>query len=202
MMSEGIRASWLAILLVGCSLSGVDPTPFIGAPPRSILVAPIDDLSRHPGLPDSFIAGLPAQLRDRGYYVYPTDTGLSWLSGEASTVEDVLRVAREFQQDSVLIVTVRVWEAVFGRVLESLSYDVGYQVLSTFDGMVIWEHQAVGSYQRRMARMSMDDRYLGPSFEPSMVEISANYRFQNNASVASALSRMVFQYLPLAPVVQ
>lgn len=201
-MSECIRASWWAVLLVGCSLSGIDPTPFLGASPRSILVAPIVDLSMHPGLSDSFMAGLPAQLRDRGYYVYPTDTGLSWLPGEESTVEDVLGVAREFQQDSVLIVTVLTWDAVFGRVLESLNYDVGYQILSVFDGRVIWEHQAVGGYLRQMERLSMDDRYLGPSFEPSMADLSVNYRFQNNASVASALSRTVFQHLPVAPDVQ
>lgn len=180
-------------------MSEVEPTPFVGAQPRSILVAPIEDLSSNPGLSDSFMAGLPAQLRDRGYYVYPTDTGLSWLPREDSTIEDVLLVAREFQQDAVLLVTVRTWNAVFGRVLESLSYDVGYQMLSTFDGRVIWEHQASGGYERQMARMSMDDRYLGPSFEPSMADLSENYRFQNNASVASALSRTVFQYLPVGP---
>ncbi len=198
-MSGGVRRTWWAILLIGCSMQGVEPTPFLGVPPRSILVAPIDNRSGQLGLADAFIAALPAQLEDRGYYVYPTDTGLSWLRGQETTVESFISVGREFQLDAVLVVSIRSWNAVFGRVLESLNYDVGYEILSALDGRLIWEYQASGGYQRQLEPISMEGRYRGPSFEPNGVDFSENFRFQNNAEIASALSRMVFQHLPVAP---
>jgi hypothetical protein len=202
-MSRSIKSTCWLFLLVGCTVPSIEPTPFIGLAPRSLLVAPIDNRSGQPGLAEAFMAGLPAQLEVRGYYVYPTDTGLSWmrdqgwLRGQEPTVESLIRVGQEFHLDGVLVVTVRSWHSVFERVLESLDYDVGYQILSTIDGRIIWEHQAAGAYQRHLEPIRTDDRYLGPSFEPSMADISESFRFRDDASVVSALSRMVFQYLPL-----
>ena len=193
-MNRGITSALLVV--AGCTVPGVEPTPFLGLAPRSLLVAPIDNLSGQSGLEAAFMAGLPVQLEDRGYYVYPTDTGLSWLRGQEPTVESFTRVGQEFHLDGVLVVTVRSWHSVFERVLESLDYDVGYQILSTLDGRIIWEHQAVGTYQRQLEPIRTDDRYLGPSFEPSMQDFSESFRFRDDAEVASALSRMVFQYLP------
>ena len=201
-MSGGVRRTWWAILLIGCSMQGVEPTPFLGVPPRSILVAPIDNRSGQLGLADAFIAALPAQLENRGYYVYPTDTGLSWLRGQEPTVESLITVGREFQLDAVLVVNIRSWNAIFGRVLESLNYDVSYEILSALDGRLIWQHQASGGYQRQLEQISMEGRYRGPSFEPNGVDFSENLRFQNNAEIASALSRMVFQHLPVATDIQ
>ena len=201
-MSRGIKSTCWVFLVAGCTLTGIEPTPFLGLAPRSLLVAPIDNRSLQPGLAEAFMAGLPAQLELRGYYVYPTDTGLSWLRDQEPTIESLTRVGQEFHLDGVLVVTVRSWNSVFGRVLESLSYDVGYQILSTFDGRIIWEHQAAGGYQRHLEPIRTDDRYLGPSFEPSMTDFSESFRFRNDASVVSALSRMVFQHLPLVPDAQ
>ncbi len=196
-MSRSIKSTCWLFLLAGCTIPGVESTPFLGLAPRSILVAPIDNRSGQPGLAEAFIAGLPAQLEDRGYYVYPTDTGLSWLRGQEPTIESLTRVGQEFHLDGVLIVTVRSWHSVFDRVLESLDYDVGYQILSASDGRIIWEHQAAGVFQRHLEPIRTDDRYLGPSFEPSGTDLTESFPFRDDASVVSALSRMVFQYLPL-----
>lgn len=201
-MSKLLYPLWLASLLSGCSVSTVEPKPFRGTPPQSLLVAPIENDSGQPDLEVAFVAGAAEQLEDRGYYVYPTDTGLSLMRGRGMTPENLNNLGRELHLDAVLVITVTSWYAVFDRVLETLSYDVTYRILSTIDGQVIWEHEAVGNYQREREPVRIDvGRYSGPAF-PGPEGSTDPSAFRDSASVASALSRSVFQYLPNAPDTQ
>lgn len=198
-MTRHVRPWCFAVALSGCAIPGIEPTPFLGIPPRSLLVAPVVNLSGQPGLEAAFVAGAAVQLTDRGYYVYPTDTGLSLLRGQEPTTENLVMTGRELHLDGVLVITVTSWYAVFDRVLETLSFDVSYRILSTIDGQVIWEHEAVDSYHREREPIRVDDPYLGPAFEPGAPDYSESFRFRDNVSVASALSRTVFLHLPEAP---
>lgn len=143
-------ATVLFSALAACHVERVQPVPFAGTAPRSVVVAPLVDPQAM--APSSLLTGADRALRGRGFRALPLDTGLDLLRGQGALRPDgsidLRAVAQRLDVESVLVVEVEQFEALGERRLESASWKITWRLVAAPSGAELWRHDDRGTWQR------------------------------------------------------
>ncbi len=192
-----LTCALLVLVLAGaCRVSRVEPTPLLGPMPRSIVVWPVL-AEPYRSQPEVF-AGLDLAMRMRGYDVRSLAVGQQLLA-EAGLLEDPFDAARigvVLGVDAVLRLDVREFTMVADRGLQSARWHLGWQLVSTRGGGVLWSFSHQGSWSRR--DLDTGDPLRRYDDEPGFVPIggSAVPNFHDAVEVAAWLHRHAMDHLP------
>jgi hypothetical protein len=173
-------------LLGGCAAKPVktDMSAFIAAAPRSILVVPVVNKSLDVDAPNYVLAALPVPISEKGYYVFPVNTTKFVLEQEGFYEGDRIHneppavLAKLFDADAVLYVTILRWDAQYVVLTTSVTVEFEYRLVYR-DGTEIWK------VRQRMVYSPQNNS----SGSPLAQLISA--------AVSAALSRAAPNYMPL-----
>ena len=140
-------------LLTGCAGQAVkkDMTAFQAAAPHSILVVPVANKSLDVDAPNYVLATLPVPLAEKGYYVFPVNTAKVVLEQEGFYEGDRIHqeppavLAKLFDADAVLYVTINRWDAQYAVLTTVVTVEFEYKLFSK-DGTLIWSEQKVMQY--------------------------------------------------------
>ena len=173
-------------LLGGCAAKPVktDMSAFIAAAPRSILVVPVVNKSLDVDAPNYVLAALPVPISEKGYYVFPVNTTKFVLEQEGFYEGDRIHneppavLAKLFDADAVLYVTILRWDAQYAVLTTSVTVEFEYRLVYR-DGTEIWK------VRQRMVYSPQNNS----SGSPLAQLISA--------AVSAALSRAAPNYMPL-----
>lgn len=145
---------WTIILiLTGCNTQPVkkDMSAFTAAAPRSILVVPIVNKSLDVDAPNYVLATLPMPLAEKGYYVFPVNTTKFVLEQEGFYEGDRIHneppsaLAKLFDADAVLYVTIHRWDAKYAIFATTVTVELEYRMVSK-DGTDIWNDKQKMAY--------------------------------------------------------
>lgn len=140
-------------LLTGCAGQAVkkDMTAFQAASPNSILVVPVANKSLDVDAPNYVLATLPVPLAEKGYYVFPVNTAKVVLEQEGFYEGDRIHqeppavLAKLFDADAVLYVTINRWDAQYAVLTTVVTVEFEYKLFSK-DGTLIWSEQKQMQY--------------------------------------------------------
>jgi hypothetical protein len=116
---------------------------FHAAAPRSILVVPTVNQSVDVDAPNYVLATLPVPLAEKGYYVFPVNTTKMVLEqegfyeGERIHQQPPETLARLFDADAILYVTIKRWDAQYIVIATTVTVEFDYRLVSR-DGTEIW----------------------------------------------------------------
>jgi hypothetical protein len=181
-----ILCIFAALLLTGCATQAVkkDMSAFEAAKPRSVLVVPVLNRSLDVDAPNYVLATLPVPLAEKGYYVFPVNTAKMVLEQEGFYEGDRIHeqptstLAKLFDADAVLYVTINRWDAQYAFITTTVTVDFNYRMVSK-DGTEIWS-------EKKQMRYQPENNNSGP---PLAVLISA--------VVNAAVARAAPNYMPL-----
>jgi hypothetical protein len=181
-----ILCIFAALLLTGCATQAVkkDMSAFEAAKPRSVLVVPVVNRSLDVDAPNYVLATLPVPLAEKGYYVFPVNTAKMVLEQEGFYEGDRIHeqptstLAKLFDADAVLYVTINRWDAQYAFITTTVTVDFNYRMVSK-DGTEIWS-------EKKQMRYQPENNNSGP---PLAVLISA--------VVNAAVARAAPNYMPL-----
>ena len=152
-------------LLGGCAAKPVktDMSAFIAAAPRSILVVPVVNKSLDVDAPNYVLAALPVPISEKGYYVFPVNTTKFVLEQEGFYEGDRIHneppavLAKLFDADAVLYVTILRWDAQYAVLTTSVTVEFEYRLVYR-DGTEIWKvrqrmvYSSTTEYQRHSGK--------------------------------------------------
>jgi hypothetical protein len=142
------------LLLTGCVTQPVkrDMSAFTAAAPRSILVVPIVNKSLDVDAPSYVLATLPIPLAEKGYYVYPVNTTKyvleqeGFYEGEQIHQQNPADLAKLFDADAVLYVTINRWDAKYALITTTVTVQFEYRLVSK-NGTQLWSENKTMVYQ-------------------------------------------------------
>jgi hypothetical protein len=178
----------LACLLVaGCVAQPVkkDMSAFQAVAPRSILIVPTVNKSLDVDAPNYVLATLPVPLAEKGYYVFPVNTTRyvleqeGFYEGEQIHSQSPAVLARLFDADAVLYVTIHRWDAQYAVITTTVTVEFEYRMVSR-DGTEIW------SERKRMVYQPQNN-----SSGPPLAQLIG-------ALINAAVARATPNYMPLA----
>lgn len=179
---------WLVapILLAGCATAPERPdfTAFEAANPRSILVVPSVNNSLDVDAPDYLLSTLPKPLAEKGYYVFPVNTTKlvlqqeGFYEGEQIHQQPPELLAKLFDADAVLFVTINRWDAQYAVLSTTVTVEFDYRMVAK-DGVEIW------SATQRM------------TYTPESANTGSPLGNLIAAAVNAAVTRAAPNYLPL-----
>ncbi len=150
------KAVWImvSVLLAGCVAQPVkkDMSAFQAAAPRSILVVPTVNKSLDVDAPNYVLATLPIPIAEKGYYVFPVNTTKYVLEQEGFYESERIHeqspavLAKLFDADAVLYVTITRWDAQYIVVSTTVTVEFEYRMVSR-DGTEIWSEKKQMQYQ-------------------------------------------------------
>lgn len=144
-----------AILLSGCAAQGMknnDMSAFKAVSPRSILIVPVANKSLDVDAPNYMLATLAVPLAEKGYYVFPVNTAKVVLEHEGFYEGDRIHqeppqvLAKLFDADAVLYVTIHRWDAQYMVLATTVTVEIDYRMVSK-DGVDIWKERKRMQYQ-------------------------------------------------------
>ncbi|OYY93696.1 MAG: hypothetical protein B7Y41_10645 [Hydrogenophilales bacterium 28-61-23] len=143
-----------ALLLTGCAAQPAkqDRSAFLAAAPRSILVVPVVNKSLDVDAPNYVLATLPIPLAEKGYYVYPVNTTKyvleqeGFYEGERIHQQNPADLAKLFDADAVLYVTINRWDAKYALITTAVTVEIEYRMTGR-DGAEIWREKQTMVYQ-------------------------------------------------------
>jgi len=138
----------VAVFLAGCVAQPVkqDMSAFQAAAPRSILVVPVVNKSLDVDAPNYVLATLPIPIADKGYYVFPVNTTKyvleqeGFYEGEQIHQQPTPVLAKLFDADAVLYVTIHRWDAQYAVFATVVTVEFEYRMVSK-DGTQIWSEK-------------------------------------------------------------
>lgn len=144
----------LASLLAGCvtQLPKPDMTAFNTAAPRSILVVPSVNRSLDVDAPNYLLSTLPVPLAEKGYYVFPVNTAKivleqeGFYEGEQIHQQPPETLAKLFDADAVLYVTINRWDAQYALLTTVVTVEFDYRMTDK-TGTEIWKARQAMQYQ-------------------------------------------------------
>ena len=139
-----------AFALGGCATQGPrDLTAFKAAAPRSILVVPAINKSLDVDAPNYLLSTLSVPLAEKGYYVFPVNTAKMVLEqegfyeGEQVHRQSPAQLAKLFDADAVLYVTIDRWDAQYVLLSTTVTVELDYRMTAR-DSSEIWKaHQTM-----------------------------------------------------------
>jgi hypothetical protein len=172
--------------LGGCATQAPkDQSAFKAAAPRSILVVPAVNKSLDVDAPNYLLSTLTLPLAEKGYYVFPVNTTKMVLEqegfyeGEQVHRQSPARLAKLFDADAVLYVTINRWDAQYVLLSTTVTVELDYR-MTTKDGTEIWQ-----------ARQAMKYTPQNNSGGHPLAQLIA-------AAVSAAITRAAPNYMPLA----
>ncbi len=187
-MKSLLAVTAVATLLAGCAgQQGVqkDMSAFRAAPPRSILVVPIANKSLDVDAPNYVLATLPIPLAEKGYYVFPVNTAKVILEQEGLYEGDRVHqeppevLAKLFDADAVLYVTINRWDAQYAIITTTVTVEFDYKLVNR-DGTVIWDNRKTMQYS------------------PQSSNSGSAIAILIAAAINAAITRAAPNYMPLA----
>ena len=144
----------LSVLLTGCVTQPIkqDMSAFRAASPRSILVVPTINKSLDVDAPNYVLATLPIPIAEKGYYVFPVNTTKyvleqeGFYEGERIHQQSVPMLAKLFDADAVLYVSINRWDAKFALLTTVVTVEFDYRLVSK-DGTELWKEKKLMQYQ-------------------------------------------------------
>jgi hypothetical protein len=145
---------FLAVFLAGCVAQPVkkDMSAFYATAPRSILVVPAVNRSLDVDAPNYLLSTLPVPLAEKGYYVFPVNTAKvvleqeGFYEGEKIHQQPPQILAKLFDADAVLYVTINRWDAQYALITTTVTVDFDYRMVNR-DGTEIWNAKQTMKYQ-------------------------------------------------------
>lgn len=184
-----IKTVWIlaAALLAGCVAQPVkkDMSAFQAAAPRSILVVPTVNKSLDVDAPNYVLTTLPVPLAEKGYYVFPVNTAKMVLEqegfyeGERIHEQPPAALAKLFDADAVLYVTINRWDAQYALITTTVTVEFEYRMVSR-DGTEIWA-------EKKRMQWQPDSNSSGTP----MAQLFA-------AVISAAIARAAPNFMPLA----
>lgn len=144
----------LASLLTGCVTQPLKPdmSAFNTAAPRSILVVPSVNRSLDVDAPNYLLSTLPVPLAEKGYYVFPVNTTKivleqeGFYEGEQIHQQPPETLAKLFNADAVLYVTINRWDAQYALLTTVVTVEFDYRMTDK-NGTEIWKAKKSMQYQ-------------------------------------------------------
>ena len=140
-------------LLTGCATQPTkDLSAFNAAAPRSILVVPAVNKSLDVDAPNYLLTTLSVPLAEKGYYVFPVNTTKMVLEqegfyeGEQVHRQEPAHLAKLFDADAVLYVTINRWDAQYALLTTTVTVELDYR-MNAKDGSEIWTARQRMQYQ-------------------------------------------------------
>lgn len=149
-----VAAILAAILTTGCVTQPAkqDMSAFNAAAPRSILVVPSVNRSLDVDAPNYLLSTLPVPLAEKGYYVFPVNTTKfvleqeGYYEGEQIHQQPPAVLAKLFDADAVLYVTINRWDAQYALLTTMVTVEFDYRMTGK-DGTEIWTAKQSMQYQ-------------------------------------------------------
>jgi hypothetical protein len=150
----------VTLLLSGCAaqVKRNDMSAFQAAAPRSILVVPVANKSLDVDAPNYMLATLAVPLAERGYYVFPVNTAKIVLEQEGFYEGDRIHqeppqvLAKLFDADAVLYVTIHRWDAQYIVLSTTVTVEIDYRMVSK-DGTEIWKENVCNTNPKTIIRV-------------------------------------------------
>lgn len=144
----------VTLLLSGCAaqVKRNDMSAFQAAAPRSILIVPVANKSLDVDAPNYMLATLAVPLAERGYYVFPVNTAKivleqeGFYEGDRIHQEPAQVLAKLFDADAVLYVTIHRWDAQYIVLSTTVTVEIDYRMVSK-NGQEIWKERKRMQYQ-------------------------------------------------------
>lgn len=202
-MRAPLIAGIFAALLTGCVAQPTKPqdmSAFKAAAPRSILVVPTVNKSLDVDASNYVLATLPVPLAEKGYYVFPVNTTKFVLEqegmyeGERIHEQPPEALAKLFDADAVLYVTINRWDAQYAVITTTVTVDFDYRLVAR-DGTEIWKEHKTMQYQPQNNNSS------GPPLAQlisMLVEAAVTRAAPNYMPLAQSANRQVFVFGPNA----
>jgi hypothetical protein len=177
----------LTVLSAGCVTQPAkqDMSAFNAAAPRSILVVPSVNHTLDVDAPNYLLSTLPVPLAEKGYYVFPVNTTKfvleqeGFYEGEQIHQQPPATLAKLFNADAVLYVTINRWDAQYALLTTVVTVEFDYRITNR-DGAEIWSATKSMKYQPQNSNGG----------HPLATLIAA--------AVNAALTRAAPNYMPLA----
>jgi len=136
----------VAVVLTGCASAPAkkDLSAFTAAAPRSILVVPAVNKSLDVDAPNYLLSTLTIPLAEKGFYVFPVNTAKfileqeGFYEGEQIHKQPPEVLAKLFDADTVLYVTINRWDAQYAFIAATVTVEFDYRMVSR-DGVEIWK---------------------------------------------------------------
>ena len=144
----------VSVFLMGCVTQPTkkDMSAFQAAAPRSILVVPTINKSLDVDAPNYVLAALPVPIAEKGYYVFPVNTTKyvleqeGYYEGERIHQQSTSTLAKLFDADAVLYVSINRWDAQFALLTTVVTVEFDYRLVSK-DGTELWKENKRMQYQ-------------------------------------------------------
>ena len=144
----------VSVFLMGCVTQPTkkDMSAFQAAAPRSILVVPTINKSLDVDAPNYVLAALPVPIAEKGYYVFPVNTTKhvleqeGYYEGERIHQQSTPTLAKLFDADAVLYVSINRWDAQFALLTTVVTVEFDYRLVSK-DGVELWKENKRMQYQ-------------------------------------------------------
>ena len=135
-------------LLAGCVTQPAkkDLSAFVDAAPRSILVVPVVNKSLDVDAPNYVLTTLPVPIAEKGYYVFPVNTSKfvleqeGYYEGEKIHEMPPENLAKLFDADAVLYVTILRWDAQYIVLSTQVTVEFEYRIVGR-DGNELWKEK-------------------------------------------------------------
>lgn len=184
----------------GWRVAAVSPQPFAGPAPRAIAVWPwVREAG--PMSPDDLLADLDAMVRSRGYRAPSLAVARQQLLDAAvppGPPGDLAAAGRILAVDAILVLDVGRFEA-DGEPLRRADWELGWRILSTTGGGLLWSHDHAGRWHRR--DLVDDDPLRRPEAEPEVVPFGGDRApdLRSGRELAANLHRLAMDHLPGNP---
>ena len=146
---------WLVLIVTvsGCAAPArkMDLSSFEAASPRSILIVPAVNKSLDVDAPNYLLAALPVPLAEKGYYVFPVNTTKivleqeGFYEGEQVHQQPPAVLAKLFDADAVLFVTINRWDAQYAIIATTVTVEFEYRMTNR-QGATIWSAKSAMRY--------------------------------------------------------
>lgn len=199
---KGLFITGIFFIITGCVVQPVkkDMSAFIAAAPRSILVVPVVNKSLDVDAPNYVLAALPVPIAEKGYYVFPVNTTKFVLEQEGFYEGDRIRneppavLAKLFDADAILYVTIHRWDAQYVVIATSVTVEFEYKLVSR-DGTEIWsENQKMVYSPSNNSSGSPLAQLISAAINAAMLRVAPNYM-----PLTQQANRQVFLLGPNAP---
>lgn len=197
-----VLAILAALLLGGCVAQPVkkDMSAFQAAAPRSILVVPVVNKSLDVDAPNYVLAALPVPVAEKGYYVFPVNTAKyvleqeGFYEGEQVHEQPPEVLARLFDADAILYVTITRWDAQYVLISTTVTVAFEYRLVSR-DGTEIWRERMQMQYtpQNNNSGGPPIAQLIGALVNAAIVRAAPNYM-----PLTQQANRQVFMFGPNA----
>lgn len=175
------------VFLTGCVAQPVkkDMSAFLAAAPRSILVVPIVNKSLDVDAPGYVLTTLPIPITDKGYYVFPVNTTKyvleqeGYYEGEKIHEQPPAVLAKLFDADAVLYVTIQRWDAQYAVLAATVTVEFEYRLVSR-EGVELWAEK------KKMLYSPQNNNNSGSALAILL-----------SAAISAAITRAAPNYIPL-----